>query len=443
MGASRDPLEAVLVAVPIIVLACGAAGALMRRLGQTAVVGEILVGIVLGPSLLGWLWPAGSRWLLPGEVLPYLGVLGNLGLLIFMFLVGLELDVGLLRGRGRAVLAVSQASVWVPLCLGGLLALAMYEDFAPGATARPTFVLFVAVALSVTAFPVLARILADQGLYGTPVGALAMACAAVADVVAWCLLAMVAALAGPNSALGWGIAGMGVLAAAFLAAMWWAVRPLLRRGIERWGGGRAGAGAVVGLCSGLCLAAYATHAMGVHALFGAFVFGAVVPRVKTVEVAAARMREFAVPVLLPLFFVGSGLKTDVGLLGDGTAWLWAAAVLAVAVVGKWGAGTGAALLTGQPVRGAVMVGALMNCRGVTELVVLNVGLELGVIGGEVFTMLVLMALVTTAVTGPTVRALRGRRRGAGLRGVNAVDAQASTGPSINAVNGLPGGGPER
>ncbi|MEW2417682.1 cation:proton antiporter [Streptomyces sp. NPDC046866] len=438
MGASRDPLGAVLVAVPLVVLACGAAGALMRRLGQTAVVGEILVGIVLGPSLLGWLWPAGSRWLLPGEVLPYLGVLGNLGLLVFMFLVGLELDVGLLRGRGRAVVAVSQASVWVPLGLGALLASAMYEGFAPQGAGRPAFVLFVAVALSVTAFPVLARILKDQGLYGTPVGALAMACAAVADVVAWCLLAVVAALAGPGTA-GWGIAGMGVLAGAFLAVMWWAVRPLLTWGIERWG--RTGAGPVVGLCSGLCLAAYCTQAMGVHALFGAFVFGAVAPRVEAVEAAAARMREFAVPVLLPLFFVGSGLKTDVGLLGGSTTWLWAGAVLSVAVVGKWGAGTGAALLAGQPVRDAVTVGALLNCRGVTELVVLNAGLGLGVIGGELFTMLVLMALATTAATGPAVRALRERPRAD--RGVNAVNTPAPGPAGINAVNAPPARNPKR
>ncbi|MEV0415822.1 cation:proton antiporter [Streptomyces sp. NPDC050448] len=405
-----------LIAVPVVVLACGVATAVMRRLGQPAVVGEILVGILLGPSLLGWLWPVGSRWLLPGEVLPYLAVLGNLGLLVFMFLVGLELDLGLLRGRGRAVVVVSQASVWIPLGLGSLLALAMYGAFAPEGVGRAEFVLFVSVAMSVTAFPVLARILKDQGLYGTPVGAVAMACAAVADVVAWCLLALVVAMAHPlGGGGGWGIVGTGVSAGVFLAGMWWGVRPVLDWGVKRWGpdsacdsASGAGAGAVVGLCSGLCLAAYATSAMGVHALFGAFVFGAVVPRTAVVEGAAERMREFAVPVLLPLFFVGSGLKTDVGLLGGGTAWWWAGAVLAVAVAGKWGGGTGAALLAGHSVRDAVTLGALMNCRGVTELVVLNVGLGLGVIGAGLFTALVLMALVTTAVTGPVVRALRER-----------------------------------
>ncbi|MEU8464602.1 cation:proton antiporter [Streptomyces sp. NPDC029003] len=412
----------VLVALAVVVLACGAGGALARGLRQPAVVGEIAVGILLGPSLLGWVWPQGQRWLLPGEVLPYLGALGDLGLVAFMFLVGLELDLGLLRGQGRAVVAVSQASVWVPLGLGGLLALGLYGPFAPEGVGRGEFALFVAVALSVTAFPVLARILTEQGLYGTPVGALAMACAAVVDVVAWCLLAVVVAVAGGGGA--WAGLGRAASAGVFLAAMWWGVRPVLGSVVAgRWwsGGGRdAGrdGGVVVGLFGGLCLAAYVTDGLGVHALFGAFVFGAVVPRgVKAVERAATPMRDFAVPVLLPLFFVGSGLRTDVGALGagGGGAWPWAGAVLVVAVVAKGGAATGAALAVGRSGRDAVLVGALMNCRGVTELVVLNVGLGLGVIGVELFTVLVLTALVTTALTGPVVGALavRGARASRG------------------------------
>ncbi|MFE1554203.1 cation:proton antiporter [Streptomyces sp. NPDC058734] len=397
----------VLGAVAVVVLACGAGGALARKAGQPAVVGEIAVGILLGPTFLGWVWPEGQRWLLPGEVVPHLAELGNLGLVVFMFLVGLELDVGMLRGLRRAVVAVSQASVWVPLGLGGLLALGLYGTFAPEGVGRAEFVLFVAVALSVTAFPVLARILTEQGLYGTPVGALAMACAAVVDVVAWCLLAVVVAVAGGGGGGGGVGAGLwrAALAGVFVAGMWWGVRPLLARAAARWGVRDRGGG-VVALFGGVCLAAYATEALGVHALFGAFVFGAVVPKgVKAVESAARRMREFAVPVLLPLFFVGSGLRTDVGALRGGGAWWWAAGVLGVAVVAKWGAGTAAALAAGVRRKDAVLLGALMNCRGVTELVVLNVGLGLGVIGVELFTVLVLMALVTTAATGPVVRAL--------------------------------------
>ncbi|WP_329202973.1 MULTISPECIES: cation:proton antiporter domain-containing protein [unclassified Streptomyces] len=402
-----DPLTGVLIAVPVVLLLCGAGAVVMRRCGQPAVVGEIAVGILLGPSLLGWVWPQGQGWLLPAGVLPYLGVLGNLGLVVFMFLVGFELDLGLLRGRGRVVAVVGQASVVVPLALGGLLAAGMYGSFAPDGVGRGEFVLFVAVAMSVTAFPVLARILTEQGLNGTPVGAVALASAAVADVVAWCLLAVVVAVAG-----GGGVAGAavtGVLAGAFLAGMWWGVRPVLARCAKRWAD--AGGG-VVGLFAGLCGTAYATDALGVHALFGAFVCGAVVPRDwAPVEGAARRMGEVVVPVLLPLFFVGSGLRTDVGRLGgDAGAWLWAGAVLVVAVAAKWGGGAGAALVAGQPVRDAVVLGALLNCRGVTELVVLNVGLGLGVIGPELFTVLVLMAVVTTALTGPVVRRMVGGNR---------------------------------
>ncbi|MFE3764747.1 cation:proton antiporter [Streptomyces sp. NPDC059104] len=406
----------VLVAVAVVVLACGVGGAGARRVGQPAVVGEIAVGILLGPSLLGWVWPQGQRWLLPGDVLPYLGVLGDLGLVAFMFLVGLELDLGLLRGQGRAVVLVSQAGVWVPWALGALLALGLYGSFAPEGVGRAEFVLFVAVALSVTAFPVLARILTEQGLHGTPVGALAMACAAVVDVVAWCLLAVVVAVAGGGGA-GVG-SGRALAAGAFVAGMWWGVRPLLARVVGRWSCGAGGGGGVLaGLFGGLCLAAYTTDVLGVHALFGAFVFGAVVPRgVKAVERAAERIREFAVPLLLPLFFVGSGLRTDVGALAGGGVWLWAAVVPAVAVVAKWGGATGAALLAGRNREEAVLLGALMNCRGVTELVVLDIGLGLGVIGVELFTVLVLMALVTTAMTGPVVRALRARSAEFRVRG---------------------------
>ncbi|WP_331733653.1 cation:proton antiporter [Streptomyces sp. NBC_01276] len=405
----------VLVAVAVVVLACGVGGAGARRVGQPAVVGEIAVGILLGPTLLGWVWPQGQRWLLPGDVLPTLGVLGDLGLVAFMFLVGLELDLGLLRGQGRAVVLVSQAGVWVPWALGALLALGLYGSFAPEGVGRAEFVLFVAVALSVTAFPVLARILTEQGLYGTPVGALAMACAAVVDVVAWCLLAVVVAVAGGGGA-GAG-AGRALAAGAFAAGMWWGVRPLLARALGRRSNGAGGGGVLAGLFGGLCLAAYTTDVLGVHALFGAFVFGAVVPRgVKEVERAAERIREFAVPVLLPLFFVGSGLRTDVGALGGGGVWLWAAVVPAVAVVAKWGGATGAALLAGRSREEAVLLGALMNCRGVTELVVLDIGLGLGVIGVELFTVLVLMTLVTTAMTGPVVRALRARSTESRVRG---------------------------
>lgn len=396
-----DPLPDLLIAVPVVIAACRAGAGLFRRLGQPPVIGEITLGILLGPSLLGWLSPSLQHWLFPPDVLPYIGALGNLGLLAFMFLVGLELDLSALRGHSRSAVAVSQASIALPLALGSLLALGMYGTFAPEGVGRLPFVLFIAVSMSITAFPVLARILTDRGMYTTRLGSLAMACAAVDDVTAWCLLAVVAAVGASGSLQDAALTAL--WSVVFLAAMLWIVRPLLTKAAGR--ASRAVESTVlVVLFSGLCLSAFVTDRIGIHALFGAFLFGVVTPRgSRAVELSAARLRAFTVPVLLPLFFVSTGLKTDVALLtGDSTQWMWAAAVLAVAALGKWGGSTAAARLAGETWRDAMSIGALMNCRGLTELVALNLGLQLGVIGPALFTILVLMALLTTAITSPAL-----------------------------------------
>ncbi|WP_371670854.1 cation:proton antiporter [Streptomyces sp. NBC_00289] len=430
MAAVSDPLPDLLTAVPVVILACKAGAQLVRRLGQPPVVGEIAVGILLGPSLLGWLWPDAQTWLFPQSVLPYIGALGNVGLLAFMFLVGLELDLGSLRGHSRTAVVVSQVSIALPLALGTLLALGMYGTFAPDGVDRLPFVLFIAVSMSITAFPVLARILTDRGLYRTRVGALAMACAAVDDVTAWCLLAAVVAVTKSNSPTE--ALTTALYAVAFTLFMYYAVRPLLARWVARAERAYSESVVLVVLFSGLCLSALATDRIGVHALFGAFLFGVVTPRgSRVVEVTAARLRAFTVPVLLPLFFVTTGLKTDMSLLaGKPQQWLWLGAVLAVAVLGKWGGGSVAARLSGQGWTDAMSIGALMNCRGLTELVVLNIGLGLGVIGPDLFTLLVLMALVTTAATAPALSLIRRRAGdleavdGAGTADVDATEKSA-------------------
>ncbi|MFF7714320.1 cation:proton antiporter [Streptomyces sp. NPDC087659] len=408
---AAEIMPAVLVAVPAAILACQAGAALLRRFGQPPVIGEIAMGIVLGPSLLGWLWPEAQHWLFPESVLPYTSVLGQLGLLGFMFLVGLELDLGALRGSSRTAVAVSQAGMLVPLGLGALLAFPLYGRLAPDGVGFVPFTLFMAVAMSVTAFPVLARILVDRGLYGTPLGALAMACAAVDDVAAWCLLALVVALTAAGSPFD-ALSAAG-LTVAFGVAMVLVVRPLLARWAARGRADRANDGVVlVLLFSGLCLSALATDLIGVHTLFGAFLFGVATPRGhRRVEASAARLRAVVVPVLLPLFFVHTGLSTEIGALAaDPAQWLWTGALLAVAVLGKWGGAAGAARMCGRPWREAMSIGALMNCRGLTELVVLTIGLELGVIGPDLFTMLVLVALITTALTAPAVSHFRRGKR---------------------------------
>ncbi|MEU6862136.1 cation:proton antiporter [Streptomyces sp. NPDC046876] len=402
---ARDPLPDLLIAIPAVILACKAGAMLFRRLGQPPVVGEIAVGILMGPSLLGWLWPDAQAWLFPKTVLPFTGAFGNVGLLSFMFLVGLELNLSALRGHSRTAIAVSQASIALPLVLGSGLALLMYRTFAPAGVSKLAFVLFIAVSMSITAFPVLARILTDRGLYHTRIGALSMACAAVDDVTAWCLLAAVVAVSTSTSAID-AVTTAG-LAALFLGFMIYAIRPLMARWAVR-AARTVDSVVLVVLFSGLCLSAFTTDKIGVHALFGAFVFGVVTPRgSRVIELCAARLRAFTIPVLLPLFFVNTGLKTNVQVVAaDPMLWLWALAVMAVAFLGKWGGSTTAARASGQSWRDAMSIGALMNCRGLTELVVLNLGFELGVIGPELFTMLVLMALLTTAVTSPALSWLR-------------------------------------
>lgn len=406
MAAATDPLPDLLIAIPAVILLCKVGARLVRGAGQPPVVGEIAVGLLLGPSFLGWLWPGAQAWLFPPSSLPYLGLLGNLGLLIFMFLVGHEIQLGSLKAQSGTAALVSMVSVALPLGLGTLLALGMYDSFAPEGVDQLPFVLFIAVAMSITAFPVMARILADRGMYRTRVGVLALACAAFDDVTAWCLLAAVVAVSAAGSPME--AVTTALFAIGFALFMFGVLRPVLARLTARAERTSTDSLVLVLLFSGLCLSALATDLIGVHALFGAFIFGAVTPRgSRVIEFQAARLRAFSVPVLLPLFFVTTGLRADVSLLAaDPVQWLWAGAVLAVAVLAKWGGGTGAARLSGQSWRDAMSIGALMNCRGLTELIVLNVGLGLGVIGQDLFTILVLMALITTAATSPALNLIR-------------------------------------
>ncbi|MBV1949107.1 cation:proton antiporter [Streptomyces sp. BV129] len=398
-----DPLLPVLLAVPVVVLACQAGGRAVRLLGQPPVIGEILAGILLGPSLLGWLAPTVQHHLLPSSVLPVTSALGNLGLMAFLFLIGLELDLRSLRTTRGAVAAVSLAGLLLPLALGTALAAALYPHFAPDGVGRLPFTLFVAVALSITAFPVLARILADRGLETTPLGAFALACAATDDALAWCLLTAAVALATTGTALS-ALTTLALTAA--YAAVLVLIRPLLRTLLER--AGRTGDELVLALLfAGLCLSAYTTDQIDAHPAFGAFLFGAAAPRgLPAVERSAARIRAVVLPLLLPLFFVDAGLHTDFSHLPTGQ-WAWGAAILTVAVVGKWGGAAGAARLTGADWRWSAAVGTLMNCRGLTELVVLGIGLQTGVITETLFTLLVIMTVITTAATAPILRRVAG------------------------------------
>ncbi|WP_327740501.1 cation:proton antiporter (plasmid) [Streptomyces nojiriensis] len=421
-----SPLALVLVAIPAVVLACQAGGWAARRLGQPPVMGEIAVGILLGPSLLGWLAPGFQHLLLPPAVLPYTSVLGNLALLFFLFLIGLELDLTSLRASCRAVASVAAGSILLPLALGTALALAMYPALAPSGVQRLPFVLFIGTALSITALPVLARILIDRGLATTRLGTFALACAAADDAVAWCLLIAVTSLATAGSPFD---ALTALALAAALTAALTVVRPTVKRTLERAAHTSDDLVTVL-LVAGLLLAAWATDRIGVHPAIGAFLFGATVPRgVLAVGRSAAHFQAVVVPVLLPLFFVDIGLRTDFAALPAGH-WGWAALVLAVAVTGKWVGAAGAARLAGCDWRWSAMVGTLMNCRGITEIVVLGIGLELGVISTNLFTIMVLMAVVTTAATAPLLNRL--------TRGATDLTTPAAAGDPVTVPPKHPG-----
>jgi len=365
------------------------------------VIAEMVAGIVLGPSLFGLLFPTAFGALFPVTSLPVLKMLSQFGLVLFMFLVGLELDPGLLRGRGRASVAISHTSIALPFVLGIGGAWWLRDSYAPKDVAFLPFALFMGTAMSVTAFPVLARILTERGLMRSRVGAIAIACAAVDDVTAWCLLAVVVAIAHAHAASDalWTIG----LAAAFSAFMLLVARPALRRLGSRVAERGLTPTTLAGVLLLLMVSAGVTEYIGIHALFGAFLFGAVLPKDGLSKLLAEKLESVAVVLLMPLFFAFSGLRTRIGLVSGVEHWLVVAVLIGLATVGKFGGSTLAARLTGMRWREASAIGVLMNTRGLMELIVLNVGMDLGVITPTMFTMLVLMALFTTFATTPILR----------------------------------------
>jgi Kef-type K+ transport system membrane component KefB len=402
---SPDTLFHVLLALAAVILAARAVALVLRQLGQPPVIGEILAGIMLGPSLLGRVAPESSQFLFPPDVIPLLGVVSQIGIILYMFLVGLKLDIRELRGNAHVSVAVSQASIAAPLLLGAGLALWLYPRFSSSSVSFTSFALFIGVSMSITAFPVLARILTERGISTTQLGALALACAAVGDVISWCLLAFLVAMV--RSVPGDVLITVG-LTAGFILVMGLAVHPmalLLQRARDRRG--ELTQGMFLLVCVGLLLSAVATERIGIHALFGAFLWGTLVPPDSALaRDLIHRLEDVVVVLFLPSFFAFTGLRTQLGLVSGGEQLLACALIIAVASLGKFGGSTLAAVATGMRWRPAMALGILMNTRGLMELIVLNVGLELGVISPTLFAMLVIMAVVTTFVTTPVLDRLR-------------------------------------
>jgi Kef-type K+ transport system membrane component KefB len=383
-----------------IVLAARALGALFQKIGQPPVIGEIVAGIVLGPSLLGAVAPDVFTFLFPPASVGLLKLFAEIGVLLFLFAVGLELDVDRLRHQARTAVVVSHASIVVPYFLGVGLAFFLYGEYAPAGTRFLPFALFMGIATSITAFPVLVRILKERNLANTHLGQIAVTAAAVDDVTAWSLLAMVVAITASSGL--WAASATIVLTLGFIAAMIFLVGPVFRRALaghaDREEPGKTAIAAVLVV---LLVSALTTELIGIHALFGAFLAGVVMPRRSGFRsYLTARLEEFSSVFLLPLFFAFTGLRTKIGLLNDARSWLICGLVILVATAGKLGGSMLAARLTGTAWADAFALGALMNSRGLMELIALNVGYELGILTPRVFAMMVLMALVTTFATGP-------------------------------------------
>jgi len=397
-GGSTSLLWHLLLALATVVILGRIVGALFRRIGQPPVIGEVVAGILLGPSLLGHVAPDAYAYLLPSDVAPFLGMLAQLGVIIYMFLVGLELNGDMLRGQLRVTLTTSHASIALPFVLGSAFALYLYPRFSTTAVPFTHFALFLGVAMSITAFPVLARILSDQQMTGTRLGQLSLTCAAIGDVTAWCLLAFAVGVVNGSAR---DAVLVGVFTVAFITLMFLVVKPRFERLAAATHGEHPTQRAVGITLVSLLLAALATEAIGVHAIFGAFLLGAVIPHDSPLARSLHKGIVDLVTILfMPAFFAFTGMRTEIGLLSGRYEWLVCGAIIAVAVAGKFGGTTVAARLNGLDWRQSMGLGTLMNTRGLMEVIVLNVGLDLGVISPTLFTMLVLMAIVTTLMTIP-------------------------------------------
>jgi Kef-type K+ transport system membrane component KefB len=395
-----DAVLHLLLALAAVVVIGRLLGFALRAVGQPPVIGEVVAGILLGPSLLGRVAPELASYILPASVAPFLNIVAQLGVVAYMFLVGLELNVDVVRERAHATVATSRASIVLPFVLGSVLALLLYPRLATSDVSFTSFALFMGVAMSVTAFPVLARILKDRQMTQTELGAVALACAAADDVTAWCLLAFVV---GVTQAEIESAALVTVLTLAFIAAMFFVVRPIVARLVARSRDAEPTLDRLAVALVGLLVSALITEHIGVHAIFGAFLFGAIIPHDSRVaRTLIDKLEVFVTVLLLPAFFALTGMRTEIGLLSGLAEWLLCGLIIVVATAGKFGGTLAAARLTGMKWRDAASLGILMNTRGLMELVVLNVGLDLGVISPRLFTMMVIMALVTTLTTTPVL-----------------------------------------
>jgi Kef-type K+ transport system membrane component KefB len=396
------PLAILILQIISIILVSRFFGFIFNKIGQPTVIGEIVAGIVLGPSLMGLFFPEMSEFLFAKASLPNLQFLSQVGLILFMFVIGMELDLKVLRNQAHDAVVISHASIVIPYFLGMGLAYYLYENYAPDNVSFLSFALFMGIAMSITAFPVLARVIQERDLTKTKLGIIAITCAAADDITAWCILAAVIAIvkAGTFVSAIYTI----FLALAYVMIMIFAVQPVLKRIGNVYSEKETISKKIVALAFLVLLSsAYVAEIIGIHALFGAFLAGVIMPpNFSFRKIMTDKIEDVSLVLLLPLFFVFTGLRTQIGLLNESHLWMVCGWIVLTAVVGKFGGSALAARFVGQSWKESLSLGALMNTRGLMELIVLNIGYDLGVLTPEVFAMMVLMALVTTFMTGPAL-----------------------------------------
>ncbi len=400
----QHPLAILLLQIITIIIAARSFGWIFRKIGQPSVIGEIIAGIFLGPSVVGMYFPHYSAMLFPTESLGNLQFLSQIGLMLFMYVIGMELDLKVLKNKANDAVVISHASIVIPFALGMGLSYFIYQNttFTPKGVDFLSFSLFMGIAMSITAFPVLARIVQERGIHKTKLGTIVITCAAADDITAWCILAAVIAIvkAGTFASSMYII----LMAAAYVLMMLFVVKPFLKKIGDLYATRENLSKPVVAIfLLTLIISSYITEVIGIHALFGAFMTGAIMPDITKIrKIIIEKIEDVALILLLPLFFVFTGLRTQIGLINDIYLWKVTGLIITVAVVGKFFGSALAAKFVGQNWRDSLTIGALMNTRGLMELVVLNIGYDLGVLSTEIFTMMVIMALVTTFMTGPAI-----------------------------------------
>jgi Kef-type K+ transport system membrane component KefB len=398
--AFSHPVPIFLLQLILIIIAAQVCGFIFKKIGQPAVMGEIIAGIILGPSVVGALFPGFSSFVFPASSLGNLQMLSQVGLILFMFVIGMELDLNIIRKKAKSAVLISNISIIIPYALGVLLSFWLKDDFCPPGVPFYAFSLFIGIAMSITAFPVLARIIRERNLTNTRMGSIAIISAATGDIAGWCILAVVIAIAKAGS-IGTSLYTL-AFAIVYVLIMLLAIRPMLKKmSANKTTNEDVKRSTIATIFIVLLLSSYCAEVIGIHALFGAFMAGVIMPLEWDFrKLIINKIEDLALVMLLPIFFIFTGLRTQIGLLNDVSLWGVCGVIILFAVIGKLGGSAIAARIAGETAHDSLAIGALMNTRGLMELIILNIGYDLGILDPQVFAMMVIMALVTTFMTSP-------------------------------------------